>query len=226
MITIMLAGQGRVGKTTTANYLATMAKKNDLHPVILPFAKPIKMAAENAGLHKDSDPEGYRAYCQDVGESKRKENPDYWLNQWHFEWQKLVEKDSNAAQDMDKLWKETVVIADDCRYLNELNLGKKINAVTVFISPGLRQIPEKDAAWRQHESEDMANQFEAGNKDYLDIFDWIIRNDGSISTLQDKIKSRHLDWFNLSPESYIDCDCAICDKTRKDLPLTLDDLFS
>lgn len=225
MITILLSGQARVGKTTAAEFIADYAKKNDFKPVILPFAKSIKDEAAAAGLSKDTDPHGYRKYCQEIGEGKRKDDPDYWLNLFKKEWNKLAVKDAKDSQDDNKLWKETVVIVDDCRYLNELNFGRTSGAITVFLSRGKRDLFEQTGEWRNHESEDMANRTELGDKDYVQMFDWTVKNEGSMEDLHDKLVMRLPLWLSLSPTSYVSCDCVGCKKTKRDEPMTIDEFF-
>ena len=225
MITILLSGQARVGKTTAAEFIADYAKKNDFKPVILPFAKSIKDEAAAAGLSKDTDPHGYRKYCQEIGEGKRKNDPDYWLNLFKKEWNKFAVKDAKDSQDDNKLWKETVVIVDDCRYLNELNFGRTSGAITVFLSRGKRDLFEQTGEWRNHESEDMANRTELGDKDYVQMFDWIVKNEGSVEDLHDKLVMRLPLWLSLSPTSYVGCDCVGCKKTKRDELMTLDEFF-
>lgn len=225
MITLLLAGQARVGKTTAANYIANQAKKQEYKPIILPFAQAIKDAAAEAGITKDKSPVEYRAFCQSIGEAKRKENPDHWINLFKEKWLELYEKDVKAAQSLDKIWKETIVIVDDCRYLNELNLGKQLGAKTIMISRGSRVLPEHDADWRKHESEDMANQFEAGNKDYQDIFNYIVKNEGTKEDFNHKLKDRIPLWFDATPFSYLECDCAGCAKMKKDEKISIEDIF-
>lgn len=225
MITILLAGQARVGKTTAANLIASHAKKQELKPVILPFADAIKKEAESMGYAKDKDPVAYRAFCQNIGMSKRKENPDHWINLFKKRWIELEEKDKKNAQDLDKLWKETVVIVDDCRYLNELNLGKSIGAKCVFISRGKRVLEDQDAEWRKHESEEMANEFEAGNKDYMDLFDFVIRNEDGKDAYCKKLMDRMDLFLDATPFAYVNCDCFGCQKARRDDPMDLEDFF-
>jgi hypothetical protein len=225
MITILLSGQARVGKTTAAEFIAAYAKKCDFKPIILPFAKAIKDEALAAGFDKATKPLEYRAYCQDVGESKRKEDPDYWLNLFKNAWKEAVIKDAKAAQDEEKLWKETVIIVDDCRYLNELNFGRTNGAITVFISRGSRDLEDQNADWRKHESEEMANRFEDGDKDYVQMFDWVIKNEGDTKLLHSKLSARLPDWLGLDPHCYLSCDCLGCTKTKKDEPMNLDEFF-
>lgn len=225
MITLLIAGQARVGKTTAANYIANLAKKQEYKPIILPFAQAIKDEAAANGLTKENNPEEYRKFCQSIGEGRRKENPDHWINMFKEKWLELHNKDKEAAQSTAKIWKETVVIVDDCRYLNELNFGKSINAKTIFISRGSRVLEDQDADWRNHESEMMANLYEAGDKDYQDIFSYIVKNEGTIKDYHSKLKDRLLNWLDATPYSYLECDCIACQKSRKDEKLSIDEFL-
>lgn len=225
MITLLLAGQARVGKTTAANYIAKYAKAQEYKPVILPFAQAIKEEAKKAGLTKEDNPKEYRAFCQEIGEGRRKENPDHWINQFKEKWLELYRKDNEAAQCEDKIWKETVVIVDDCRYLNELNFGKSIGAKTIFISRGSRKLQDQTADWRRHESESMANNYEGGVKDYQDIFDFIIKNEETEDVFLAKLKDRLPNWLDATPYAYVACDCLACKKMKKDEPMNLEEFF-
>lgn len=226
MITLLVCGQARVGKTTTSTIIHSLAKKMDFNPVILPFAQALKEMAAAQGLTKDTHPQEYRQFCQTMGEQMRKDNPNHWIDCWSKTWSEYAVQDGQAAQCMDKLWKETVVIVDDCRYLNELNFGKSIGAKSIFISKGKRVLEDSNAAWRQHDSEFMANEYEDGNKDYRDIFDFIINNDGNVKNLQSKISSRIIHLLDMHPACYCEkCDCQACNYFRTDSGPEIADLF-
>jgi hypothetical protein len=226
MITLLIAGQARVGKTTTASIINSLAKKRDFNPVILPFAAAIKEQAEQQGLTKDKNPDEYRAFCQSLGEGKRKENPDYWVERFKEKWLEYDAADRKASQCFDKLWKETVIIVDDCRYLNELNFGKTIGAKSLFISHGNRELVDANASWRNHESEHMANEYESGNKDYLDIFDFVIHNNKTLTKLSSKIENRIDYLLDINPKTYCDrCQCDPCKYFFSDTGPDIADLF-
>jgi len=225
MITILLSGQARVGKTTAAEFIASYAKKKDFKPIILPFAKAIKDEATALGLSKDTDPHKYRQFCQAIGEKNRKDDPDYWLNIFKKTWKETILKDDKDSQDESKLWRETVIIVDDCRYLNELNFGRTSGAICVFLSRGQRDLFEQTGEWRNHESEELANKTDSGEKDYVQMFDWMIKNDGSIKDLHAKLLTRLPLWLGLDPTAYLECDCKGCEKTKRDEPLSIDEFF-
>lgn len=226
MIVVMFAGKARVGKTTAANLLHKFAKRNDMNPIILPFAKAIKDAAAAAGLTKDTDPKKYRDFCQATGAEKRAENPDYWINMFKSSLFDLIKKDIDNMNDPEKLWKESVIIVDDCRYMNELNFAKSIGAETVFISAGNRELADHNADWRQHESEVLANTVEDGSKDHQDIFKWVVNNDDSEETFTQKLWLRFPLMLGIAPQHWGDqCDCGACQAFYKDKKLSIEDLF-
>ena len=226
MIVVFFAGKARVGKTTAANLLSKFAKKHDMNPVILPFAKAIKDAAEMAGLSKDADPKKYRDFCQDIGAAKRAEDPDHWVKMFMNSLLDIQKKDVENMNDPDTFWKERVVIVDDCRYLNEINFGRAIGAEVMFISSGDRKLEDHDAEWRNHESESVANNYENGEKDYKDMFEWVIHNDGSAAAFERKLNERFPIMLGLSPHTWGDkCDCAGCAAFYRDEKISLEDLF-
>lgn len=227
MITIVLVGKARVGKTTAAEHIMAQAKKHfDCKPVIVPFAKAIKDAAAAAGFTKDKNPEEYRAYCQSVGESKRAEDPDHWIKMFEEEWRTYAVKDEQLMNDPAKLWKERVVIVDDCRYLNELNLAKRLGAKIVFIASDNRKLEANDAEWRKHESEELSNQLDVDMKDHAQYFDFVIKNGGSLEDFITKLNERTALLLDAVGEIYVDCDCVACKKFRKDEVMTVDEFLS
>lgn len=226
MIVVFFAGKARVGKTTAANHLAKFAKKNDMNPVIVPFAKAIKDAAVAAGLSKDADPKAYRDYCQKIGAQRRAEDQDYWVKAFASTLMDLQLKDMEKMNDPEAFWKETVVIVDDCRYLNEINFGRTIGATVMFVSAGDRKLEDHEAEWRNHESEEVANKNDSGDKDYKDMFQWWINNDSSEKKFLEKLTDRFPIMLGLTPHSWSDqCDCAGCQAFYKDNKLSLEDLF-
>lgn len=177
----VLAGPARVGKTTLAKVMAKEAFEAGYKPIMLPFAGPLKEEAEAKGFGKDTDPEGYRKYCQEVGHAKREENQDHWVNLWRSKIEALRAEDSES---------ERVIIVDDCRYLNELAAVQELGGVVWFIHSGTRELIEHDAPWRQHDSEAMANvvnnttdplalgqfDFHISNDDSLGSFEWFTKH--------------------------------------------------
>jgi hypothetical protein len=72
--------------------------------------------------------------------------------------------------------------------MNEIALGRELAATQLFIDSGGRTLPEDDAEWRQHESEELANKVEDSfglpNSQYEDIFDFIVVNNETKAELK------------------------------------------
>jgi hypothetical protein len=101
----------------------------------------------------------------------------------------MAKAELNATNE-DGIWEETVVIVDDCRYPNEVEAARQFQALTLFVYAGGREIPESEAAWRAHESEEMSQRIEGGDLDGAEYFDWAIVNSGSVDELEEKLEKR------------------------------------
>lgn len=199
---IQISGKGRVGKTTLAHLIAKHAFDLGYIPVMLPFADGIKKMAAAQGITKEGDSSAYRNFCQELGASKRAEDPDYWVTKAYEAIQEYMVKeiDNKIAK---KTNYEYVIIQDDVRYMNELAFGRELVATQIFLSQGIRRLDEHNAEWRNHESEAMSNQIE---KDMLipvkqanadEAFDIIINNDGDLEDLEHIVKQALEYWLDL-----------------------------
>lgn len=195
-----ISGKGRVGKTTLAELIAKHVFELGYNPVLLPFADAIKKAAEAQGLSKDKDSTKYRDFCQELGASKRAEDPDYWVVKAFETIQEYMVKEIDNKKANKKHY-EYVIIQDDARYMNELALGRDLAATQIFLSEGLRTLPEAKAAWREHESEVLSNMTELGlnseNSDYTELFDIVVINDDSTKDLEKIVKESIHYWLDL-----------------------------
>lgn len=218
MMTIMLGGQARVGKTTLAKWLSEFAYNNGYTPIILPFAAAIKDEAEKRGYSKDKNPEEYRAFCQTLGSSARSEDADYWVKRFRERVKELYAKEQKDLETDPETWHEKVIIVDDCRYMNEVAASRDIRALTIFISPGDRMLIDHGAEWRNHESEDMANRIDAGEKDYQGVFHYFIRNEGTLAEFKEKCSKKFDEWFSILSENLVEnlCTCELCMSSRED----------
>ena len=100
----------------------------------------------------------------------------------------------------EKTYWERVVIVDDCRYVNELNMGSTMQATPVFLSYGNRKV-SKDA-WRSHPSELLANAVEDGCPELNERFPWVIANDLTEEIFVNTLKAWAPLWCGLSVESH------------------------
>ena len=172
MIVVGFCGRARTGKSTLCRELYAAAEHKGWDVEILPFAGPLKRAAEAAGCGKAENPEGYRKYCQTHGAGERAKNPDHWLNLWEADLKNLAK----ASYEEDR---PLLVLADDVRYENELKLLIQHRAVVAFVKHGSRTIEDPNGEWRQHESEHLANAYEVSDKQslYRQGFNYVIEND-------------------------------------------------
>jgi hypothetical protein len=197
MHVIVLGGIARVGKTDVADIIEMEAEAEGMRVKRLSFATPLKDAvAEEHGYDdwrkfKEEKPEVYRDECQRIGAERRAENPDYWVDQWNEQLQTCMQEELLNG-DGPLGWEEYLIIADDCRYPNELEAARKWEALTLFVYAGnrLSEVPEAEAAWRAHESEEMAQRVEAFEEEYQTIFDWAIFNDKGLEELEAKLQER------------------------------------
>lgn len=221
MYVVGFAGPARVGKTAITNELMTMATSQGWRVEVMPFAGPLKNAADEAGFGKDVDPDGYRKYCQEVGAERRAEDENYWLNQWNAD--VVAIRDKHWEEDTNK---PLLVIADDVRYENELNAIRNGGGTTIFLSPGDRELPEAAAAWRTHESEMLANTM-IGNDDMrAEYFDYNMINDKESTTLASWAKNFFNMVVNFPGTAGQICDCEGCKALLENRNASVDQLLA
>jgi hypothetical protein len=199
---VQISGKGRVGKTTLAHLIAKYVFDLGYIPVLLPFADAIKKQAAEAGITKEKDSTTYRDFCQQLGASKRAEDPEYWVVRSYETIQEYMikELDNKAAG---KPNFEYVIIQDDVRYMNELAFGRELAATQIFLSQGFRKLEEDKAEWRNHESETLANSVEDSFKnntkknEFDELFDIIVQNDGDLEDLEYLTKQATEYWMEL-----------------------------
>ena len=183
---VFIAGQAGMGKTTVATIIAEESFKLGLKPVLESFAKPIKEAAIDRGFSKEEFPDKYRRFCQRLGALKRKEEEDYWVNRIRNRLVEIKQQEQDDIESGKKYW-EHIVIIDDCRYLNEIQLGKEENAFLMFLSKGRKAI--KTGTWRKHESEVLSKEIDNNKLSPLrELFSYILSNDISYDELVEEIK--------------------------------------
>lgn len=206
MIVVGFAGLARGGKTTAALYLHDWCKEHGMNPILYSFAQPMKRAAKRLGLNKDTNPKKYRETLQRWGESRRDPNykpgitgPDYWVNRVLIELVQVQITEQDTYKQMDRFgwhkeFKETVVIFDDMRYLNELEMVQALNGTTIFVDGAMR-LKDLDAPWRQHESEKLAMLYTTGH--ISDIFDFYVKNEESEAHFKELIEYLAPAWLDV-----------------------------
>lgn len=116
IIGIMANGPG-AGKTTAADFLATLIIDRELHPVVCPFAESLKNTCRSIGWDGEKDAKG-RVLLDTLGMAGREYNENLWVKLW---------KKNNESSIYDP---NMVILVDDVRFANEVsmirNLGGKI----------------------------------------------------------------------------------------------------
>jgi hypothetical protein len=212
---IMIAGKAGSGKTTLAKMLSKHIYNHGLVPVLASFAGPLKEEAANKGYDKVKFPEKYREFCQELGAAAREGDPDHWVNLMRIKIAETRGKEEESIANSNACW-EHCIIVDDCRYMNEINLGIETNASILFLTTGQRGLEEHE--WRTHESEALANDVEEGNKDLLEVFDHLIFNDRDEKSLEKRITDMVPIWCGMSvdpgKEGELLCSCPSCRDSR------------
>jgi len=169
-----------------------------MKPIFLPFAKPIKDKAASEGFTKEEAPQEYRAYCQLMGETHRKTDPEYWIKAWKEE---LFKQELKEKKDLDenlKHW-ERVIIVDDCRYENEVAACKELGAILCFVSHGGRSIEDEDSDWREHESETWSNTVE--ERGFAEEVDYWLENNLSEKIFEEVVKQESGELLGIGPNN-------------------------
>jgi guanylate kinase len=184
MIILGLSGKARAGKSRLSRELFKAAEKQGWEVLVKPFAGPLKhYVSTKLGFTKEDNPLLYRENCQKIGAKKRLEKADHWVDLWY---------DSILESRLEELSNSTnpvLYLVDDVRYINEMKILKnpKVNATLVFVKHGDRPIEDATGAWREHESEKLANLFETTSNETLKKeykFDFVIHNDKEESVLE------------------------------------------
>jgi len=207
MHVIGFAGLARGGKTTAAQFMYKWCMDHGMNPMLYSFAQPMKRAAKRIGLDKDTQPELYRKTLQRWGESRRNPDykpgitgPDYWVHRVLLELAEIqIDEQTNYAR-MDRFswnneFRETVIIFDDMRYMNELEMVQALNGTTVFVDGALR-LNDLDADWRRHESEKLAMLYTFGSIPD-EIFDFYVKNDRSEEEFKKIVEALAPAWIDV-----------------------------
>lgn len=148
---IGITGLAQCGKTTLSKEISRIAYERGMTPRMMSFAGSLKRGAKEVGAGKELRPELYRLFCQEVGSKMRDPNycpphtgPNYW-----------VDRTREELALLDRGCEQFVLIFDDVRYENEVNLLRELGATLLYVDRG-EHLPEPDAKFRKHESELLA----------------------------------------------------------------------
>lgn len=209
---VAFAGLARAGKTTAAEIFAEWCTRHGMQPVRMSFAEDLKKAAKWLKISKETQPRLYRELLQrwgsqkrDIGHQPGRTGPDFWVNRTarniiKHAMDERADYNRCCALDLEDSWRERVLIFDDLRYTNELNMMVDLDGVTVFVD-GLERITDLRADWRNHESEMLATLVTLGQIDE-DVFDFHLPNNQGLEVLRakiDKLASAWLDHTHVCP---------------------------
>lgn len=217
MIIIGFSGRARTGKSTLSTYLYDAAHDAGWDVQIKPFAGPLKRhVIEDMGYAKEKDPANYRKYCQEIGASKRAENPDHWVNLWYEDMMKSYDEEHLNGE------RPVLYLVDDVRYPNELKKLNEIGAITCFIKHNDREIDDPNGEWRNHNSEEMANLGEKSSAEVLKSlgYDYVVHNDSSEKEIAKWSKRMVTEVMITSAKDL--CPCEGCEAARENRPVDND----
>ena len=174
------------------------------------FALPMREAWERLAsfltwrtgelVNRETKPNLYRTVMQKWGSSRRQANPDHWVErmagrliQHNYEEKKRYETNTDVGT-----WRETLVLIDDIRYTNEVELIRDLDGVVVFVDPKKRI--DLTGEWRAHESEALAMGYIEGAFDD-EMFDEVIVNNKTTQVLFETIRTRGNCWLSTASTS-------------------------
>lgn len=218
MQVIGIGGIAGSGKSTTADYIEIESINFDCRPIRLSFADMVRKEAGERSEHKDwrilkeKNPAVYRQLCQSIADDGR---PSAWVNYMN---ERLAQIQKEEAEDTDPIFCERVVIIDDVRYENEIDLLKAWHAELVFVFAAGRDIPDANGAWRSHESEYLNQKIEGGSIDAEDFYGWAIFNNGTELDYEKKLHERLPALLGVDPTRFTNkCECIACRGFRCDV---------
>lgn len=158
MILIGISGKKAAGKDVVASFI--QQQLNPMSYQRIAFADALKnevsfgmhVSVEYIEQHKDN----FRLILQGWGTDYRRKlcGADYWTKQWLY----LVNRSH-----------EELIIAPDCRFLNEIQMIKRMNGFTI-------RIDRPSTAPDSHSSECELDDYQS--------YDYYIRNDSSLQQLK------------------------------------------
>lgn len=183
---VAFAGMAKAGKSTAADSLAKTAFDAGWHVVVEQFAKPLKEASKMLGFVKGGPYDHlYREFCQFAGAKARASDPDWWVKKMASRLDILSAQEQHWLSSGKTPFHEILVIIDDLRFPNEVELLKKYSATTVFVD-AYRRMEDRDADWRQHESEEMAHAYTKGQLSD-ELFDFTLVNNTSEEAMRQAV---------------------------------------
>ena len=100
-----------------------------------------------------------------------------------------------------------LVLVDDVRYSNEVEILRKYQGVVAYVKHGDRDIEDPNGEWRQHESEQIANELETLDDQMIKDrgYHYVLHNDKDTDRLPKWAKG-----FINKVAIMEDCPCEAC----------------
>ena len=215
MRVIGFAGLGQAGKTTAVDEICKWCfeRGGKMDPKRLHFAGPIKDALECMGAVKFSArDELYRKGAQLIGTKFRDPefvpgvtHNDYWVELLSEKIAALeAEEDARLSKcGNEPLFRETLILIDDIRFENELNVLRRWGARVIFIDGFRRLAPTINEPWRKHVSEQMATDYTYGHNND-EMFDTVITNNEDEKSFRRVIYGMASTWSGLTAQGRLD----------------------
>lgn len=203
---IGLTGLAQCGKTTLADEISRIAYHRGMTPKKMSFAGRLKKAAAEIGADKVSQPELYRKFCQEVGNNMRSleylpgvTGPDYWVQRTHEDI--AIEQAKENARPVygdgkEGKWSETVLIFDDVRFENEVELLKNMGATLILLNRG-KELPDPAAKFRSHISEKLAYDLMGDHELRMKYMNFTVDSTGSMEQFKFRCSPYIPHWLGL-----------------------------
>jgi hypothetical protein len=199
---IGFAGPAKGGKTTVANMLIARAYDN-WFPISEQFAGPLKESSRLLGFRKGGSTDDlYRDFCQYAGNLGRTRCPRWFVALMEAKLNGIAEEDRISSEQDPDIWKERLIVIDDVRFENEIDLIHRFGGKVVFVD-AFRRLPDLDADWRQHVSEKLAMDYGLGRLTNDTLMDFLLVNNGTEDQLEDLVDALAPLWLGeVPPEAY------------------------
>ncbi len=159
---VVISGKQYSGKDTVANILKNVLENFRLAPL----AEAIKIEfgeKKNLSLKEvEGNKPLYRPELIELGNKKRAKDSDYWIN-------KVLLMDGN-------------IIVPDIRLKHELDVFKKLGAVTIRVDAGREERAERGKLVKEDDTTET-------DLDNIKKWDYVIENNGSQAELEKKLQN-------------------------------------
>ena len=204
MIIIGCAGLAKAGKTTLCELIEKEIRKGSYRLEVFRWsmAGRLRIGLKVLGVTKEKTPDLYRKMAQSIGTDmlrnpkySEESDTDWWVNLVRQDFKDIAEGVENIQEIIGQKRSpdDVVILVDDVRFPNEVSLIKSWGGLVLFVDR-CDELPEPDAPWRDHISEQMAYE-------YMDLtlpdefFDETVISAGTIEDMNVIVLDRLKDWL-------------------------------